>query len=253
MTGSTDAIASASKASKKVATPTMIRALTCRHEVGRRSSRATMSSTDVRVPATSMLHTVDEMPGLLDRFEGIVGREYHTVVPECTDRAVERFRRAHARGRHHEVVLDVLRGTLCELDGVKIRSRAAVETPEQERQGFPQVPEREPGAREAVEHASEHDAQGVRAGLEGPFPRRPPQPVVAVQHGSGGERVGRMEIDERVQCLRPFPERVERAIIQIYPIGMAVDHGAAELELAHAAFELVRGGDGVLHGKMREA
>ncbi len=34
---------------------------------------------------------------------------------------------------------------------------------------------------------------------------------------------------------------------------MAVDHGAAELELAHAAFELVRGGDGVLHGKMREA
>ena len=54
MTGSTDAIASASKASKKVATPTMIRAFTCHHEVGRRSSRATMSSTDARVPATSM-------------------------------------------------------------------------------------------------------------------------------------------------------------------------------------------------------
>ena len=62
-----------------------------------------------------------------------------------------------------------------------------------------------------------------------------------------------MEIDERVQCLRPFPERVERAIIQIHPIGMTVDHGAAELELAHAAFELVRGADGVLHGKVREA
>src|SRR5262245_30706919 len=149
MTGSTDAIASASKASKKVATPTMIRALTCHHEVGRRSSRATMSSTDVRAPATSMFpslgffrpcglarlcprqfqkacrgveadgvshavrkrHTVDEMPGLLDRFEGIVGREYHTVVPECTDRAVERFRRAHARRRHHDAVLAYFAGT----------------------------------------------------------------------------------------------------------------------------------------------
>jgi len=42
-------------------------------------------------------------------------------------------------------------------------------------------------------------------------------------------------------------------MIQIHPIGMTVDHGAAELELSHAAFELVRGGGGVLHGKMREA
>src|SRR5215467_9990368 len=41
MAGSTDAIASASKASKKVATPTMIRTFTCQAEVGRRSMRAT--------------------------------------------------------------------------------------------------------------------------------------------------------------------------------------------------------------------
>jgi hypothetical protein len=45
MTGRTDAMASASKASKKVATPTMIRVLICHHEVGKRSSRATMRST----------------------------------------------------------------------------------------------------------------------------------------------------------------------------------------------------------------
>jgi hypothetical protein len=55
MTGSTDAIANASKASKKVATPTMMRALTCHHEVGRRSSRATTSSTEERVPAASIV------------------------------------------------------------------------------------------------------------------------------------------------------------------------------------------------------
>ena len=34
---------------------------------------------------------------------------------------------------------------------------------------------------------------------------------------------------------------------------MAVDHGAAELQIAHAALEFVGGGLGILHGKMREA
>src|SRR5262245_38320103 len=100
MTGSTEAIANASKASKKVATPTMMRALTCHAEVGRRSRRATISSTEERVPAASIASSpartaprsavaqseqfrrvavangvshrvverdaVDEMPGLLD-------------------------------------------------------------------------------------------------------------------------------------------------------------------------------------------
>src|SRR5262249_43579274 len=44
ITGSTEAIASASKASKKVATPTMIRTFTCQAEVGSRSMRATTPS-----------------------------------------------------------------------------------------------------------------------------------------------------------------------------------------------------------------
>src|SRR5262245_62818829 len=101
------------------------------------------------------------MPGLLDRLDWISGGEHHAVMAECIDRAVQWLRRAHARGRHHDVVLDVLRGTLREFDRVKIRSRAAVETPEQERQGFAQMAEREPRARETIEHASEHDAQGV--------------------------------------------------------------------------------------------
>jgi hypothetical protein len=54
MTGRIDAIAKASKASKKVATPTMMRALTCHQEVGRRSRRATISSTDERPLAESI-------------------------------------------------------------------------------------------------------------------------------------------------------------------------------------------------------
>ena len=49
------AIASASKASKNVATPTMIRVLTCHHEVGSRSMRATTLSTPPAAVAEPML------------------------------------------------------------------------------------------------------------------------------------------------------------------------------------------------------
>src|SRR5262249_14645243 len=185
--------------------------------------RGAMWSTDARAPATSMFpspwlfrpcelirlyprqfqkscrgveadgishavrkrHAVDEMPGLLDRFEGIVGREYHTVVPECTDRAVERFRRAHARGRHHDVVLDVWGRRFGELAAKKPGPRGAAKPQEKDRKVSPKIPQRGPRAGEAIKHPPKHDAKGVRAGLEGPSPRRPPQPVVAVQHGSG--------------------------------------------------------------------
>ena len=46
MAGNTDAIARASKASKNVATPMMIRVLTCHHETGSLSTRATISSAE---------------------------------------------------------------------------------------------------------------------------------------------------------------------------------------------------------------
>jgi hypothetical protein len=42
-------------------------------------------------------------------------------------------------------------------------------------------------------------------------------------------------------------------MIEILPVGVAVDHDAAELQLAHAALELVRRGAGVLHGKVGKA
>ena len=61
-----------------------------------------------------------------------------------------------------------------------------------------------------------------------------------------------MQIDQRLERLRAFPERIERGIVQILPVGVAVDHGAAEFQVAHGAFELVRGSDGILHGKMGE-
>ena len=93
--------------------------------------------------------------------------------------------------------------------------------------------ERKPRAREAIENASEYDTQRVRAGLECPFPRRPPQSLVAVQHGRRRDGIGRVQIDERVERLCSFPERIQGWIVKVLPVGMAVDHRAAEFELAH--------------------
>ena len=42
-------------------------------------------------------------------------------------------------------------------------------------------------------------------------------------------------------------------MVEILPVGVAVDHAARELQLAHAAFELVGRGLGVLHRQMAEA
>ena len=66
-TGSTVAMAMASKASKNVATPTMIRVLTCHHDVGSRSIRATTLSTAPAGAAEPMLMT--SSPYCPDYFE----------------------------------------------------------------------------------------------------------------------------------------------------------------------------------------
>ena len=62
-----------------------------------------------------------------------------------------------------------------------------------------------------------------------------------------------MNIDHRQQFLGPLPERVERRVVEILAVGVAVDHGAAEIELAHAPLEFVGRRTRILHGKMREA
>src|SRR3984957_15613428 len=59
-TGSTKAMASASKASKNVATPMMSRVRTCHHEIGIRSIRATTSS---MLPGAMLsLALIDSLP-----------------------------------------------------------------------------------------------------------------------------------------------------------------------------------------------
>ena len=62
-----------------------------------------------------------------------------------------------------------------------------------------------------------------------------------------------MQIDHRAQRFGALPERIERRVIEILAIGVAVDHGAAEFEVVHAALQLVRGGERILHREVREA
>ena len=113
--------------------------------------------------------------------------------------------------------------------------------------------ENEFGAGKPVEEAAEHQPQGVGAGLESPFPGGAPQPGVSVQGAGRRHRIGRVDVDRSSQCLRSIPERLQRWMVEILAVGVAVDHGAAEFQLALATLELIRGGSRVLHGKVREA
>ncbi len=92
----------------------------------------------------------------------------------------------------------------------------------------------------------------MRAGLETPFPGGAAQAVVAVERRGGRDRIGRMNVDRRAQRLRALPEWIERRVIEILAVGVAVDHRAAEFEVAHAAFEFGGGGGRVLHGEVSE-
>src|SRR5262249_61165354 len=129
----------------------------------------------------------------------------------------------------------------------------APKPPQRHRKLFPQIPGGGPRAGETTETASKYDPQRRRAGPERPFPRRPPQALVTVQHGRRRNGIGGMQIDECLERLRPLPEWVPRSVVQVLAVGMAIDHGAAEFELAHASFELVRGGGGLLHWEIRQA
>ena len=93
----------------------------------------------------------------------------------------------------------------------------------------------------------------MRAGLDAPLPAGPLEALGPFEHRHRGHRIGRMQIDQRAERLRPLPERMERRVVEILPVGVAVDHGADEAELARATLELVGRRLGVLQGEMGEA
>ena len=53
-----------------------------------------------------------------------------------------------------------------------------------------------------------------------------------------------MNVDRRTERLGALPKRMERRVIEVLAEGVAVDHGAAELEVAHAALQFVGGARG---------
>src|SRR5580658_10143810 len=108
-TGSTKAMASASKASKKVATPMMIRVRTCHHEIGIRSMRATTSSMEPSPGATLSLALIVPSPICYFPSQGRVrSNKLHRDAAELTEIGVQRIalaRMDHAgeRAGEHDV------------------------------------------------------------------------------------------------------------------------------------------------------
>src|SRR5262249_27696608 len=83
----------------------------------------------------------------------------------------------------------------------------------------------------------------MRAGFEGPFPGRAPQSLVAVQNRRRADRIDGVQVNERAERFSTLPERMERGVVEILSVGMAIDHRPGECEPAYAVFE--RGGGGV--------
>src|SRR5215472_17115703 len=193
---------------------------------------------------------IHERARLLRRLEWIIGGKHHALVAERGDGAVERFGRTHAGCRYDKIVLEILRRWLAELDRIKIRSGAAVEAPEQERQCLAEMAEADAGTREAVKQSAENQPQRMRSGFEGPFPGCAPQSLVAVQYRRQADRIDGMQVNERVQRFGSLPERMECRVVEILSVGMAIDHRTAEFELTHATLELGGGGARILHRQM---
>src|SRR6516165_7919149 len=89
----------------------------------------------------------------------------------------------------------------------------------------------------------------MRAGFEGPLPGRAPQSLVAVQNRRRADRIDGMQVNEHAERLSALPERMERRVVEILSVGMAIDHRTGEFELAYAAFEFVGGGVRAANGE----
>ncbi len=62
-----------------------------------------------------------------------------------------------------------------------------------------------------------------------------------------------MQVDRDIQFLHALPEGQVLVLVEIVPIGLAIDERAAEAEFPDGPLELGGRGAGVLHGEMGEA
>src|SRR5262249_33246572 len=103
-----------------------------------------------------------------------------------------------------------------------------------------------------IEQAAEDQPQRVRSGFERPLPRGASQTLVALKNRRRRHRINGMQIDQRAKRFGPLPEWIERRIVEVLAVSMAVDHDPAESQLAYAALEFVGRGEGILHSEVAE-
>src|SRR5262245_5213668 len=123
-----------------------------------------------------------------------------------------------------------------------------------ERQALAQVTEDDLEARVGIEHAGKDDAQKMAAGVDRKTPRRSLQLFVRRKVSLDCVRVRhrRMQVDRNAELLRGLKDHPEFLVVEERALGVAMDHGALEPELGHAAFELLRCGPRVGRRQCRE-
>ena len=152
----------------------------------------------------------------------MVDREHNGILAKRLERAVEWFVRERSGRRDGDVTAEKL-GRL-DRHALGEGLRPLVEAPEKKGQCLTHVAEQQLCLGEAVEHAAEDDAQGMRCRLSRPAPRRTVQfrasGIGRWHHG----RIGRMEIDRRVERFGSLPKRAEPVIVEVQAVGLADDH-----------------------------
>jgi hypothetical protein len=113
--------------------------------------------------------------------------------------------------------------------------------------------------RAPIEEAAGDQAERMRSRLDSKRPRRADQLTPSfIDSLLAGQRVSRMQVEGDVERGEPFPERkklrlvVVRGCVEVADARVAVDERALEPVIADGAFELARGGLGILHGQGRE-
>ncbi|MDQ0301667.1 hypothetical protein J2S75_000678 [Ancylobacter polymorphus] len=196
----------------------------------------------------------DEVGGDLRILIGVVDREHHIVFAQRLKRRDQCSRVTYARGGDGDVAFDDRRGKGVRRERLaEIEFPSAVEAPEQEGQCLAHMAENDLRLGKAGECSAEDKPQCMGCGLGRPGPDRTTDFGAMGEHGRMVGHGAGMQIDRDVQFLDTLPEGQIAVLVEIMPVGLAVDERSPETELPDGTFEFGRSGLGILQGEMSKA
>src|SRR6516225_8132778 len=117
--------------------------------------------------------------------------------------------------------------------------------PEVEGQPFTQMPDDDFETRMGVKHATQHEANALRRGLDGKAPAGAQDPriffdvILAVSLDHRRMRDSRVHVERYVEHLSPPKDRPKPLVVEEGPVGHPVHHRSFKAEPADRAFEFV--------------